>query len=170
MIDRRIGWIEKHLKIPVNREKSGSGPTQMLLAALENPARAPKCSAAARGQRPGTGQLLLQQRGLADGPPLGSAPGSLEQNTRPTWVPYTLEFCGGTSVTSAGFNRRMRKTARPVVWKGCGAKSPHPHPIRKSWAPASQYLKSSLSSTTSWAQTPHRAAVGRGDWCSCSRS
>jgi hypothetical protein len=32
-------------------------------------------------------------------------------------------------MTSAGFNRRMRKTACPVVWKGCGAQSPQPHPI-----------------------------------------
>jgi hypothetical protein len=32
-------------------------------------------------------------------------------------------------MTFAGFNRRMRKTARPVVWKGHGAKSPCPHPI-----------------------------------------
>ncbi len=32
-------------------------------------------------------------------------------------------------MTSAGFNRRMRKTACPVVWKGHGAKSPCPHPI-----------------------------------------
>ncbi len=27
-------------------------------------------------------------------------------------------------MTSAGFNRRMRKTACPVVWKGHGAKLP----------------------------------------------
>jgi hypothetical protein len=27
-------------------------------------------------------------------------------------------------LTSAGFNRRMRKTACPVVWKGCGVKLP----------------------------------------------
>ena len=32
-------------------------------------------------------------------------------------------------MTSAGFNRRMRKTACPVVGKGHGAKSPCPHPI-----------------------------------------
>ncbi len=32
-------------------------------------------------------------------------------------------------MTSAGFNRRMRKTACPVVWKGHGAESPCPHPI-----------------------------------------
>lgn len=31
--------------------------------------------------------------------------------------------------TSAGFNRRMRKTARPVVWKAPGAQSPGAHPI-----------------------------------------
>jgi hypothetical protein len=34
-------------------------------------------------------------------------------------------------MTSAGFNRRMRKTACPVVWKGRGAKSPCPHPITR---------------------------------------
>ena len=34
-------------------------------------------------------------------------------------------------MTSAGFNRRMRKTACPVVWKGCGAQSPQPHPISR---------------------------------------
>jgi hypothetical protein len=33
-------------------------------------------------------------------------------------------------MTSAGFNRRMRKTACPVVWKEHGAKSPCSHPIR----------------------------------------
>ena len=30
---------------------------------------------------------------------------------------------------AAGFNRRMRKTARPVVWEGAGAQSPAPDPI-----------------------------------------
>jgi hypothetical protein len=29
-------------------------------------------------------------------------------------------------MTSAGFNRRMRKTACPVVWKGHGVQSPVP--------------------------------------------
>ena len=27
-------------------------------------------------------------------------------------------------MTTAGFNRRMRKTACPVVWKGCGVQLP----------------------------------------------
>jgi hypothetical protein len=30
---------------------------------------------------------------------------------------------------AAGFNRRMRKTARPVVWEGDGAQSPSLDPI-----------------------------------------
>ena len=34
-------------------------------------------------------------------------------------------------MTSAGFNRRMRKTACPVVWKEHGAKSPCSHPIKR---------------------------------------
>ena len=33
-----------------------------------------------------------------------------------------MGFCGGTRVTSAVSNRRMRKTACPVVWKGHGVK------------------------------------------------
>lgn len=32
--------------------------------------------------------------------------------------------------TSGRTNRRMRKTARPVVWEGAGAQSPAPDPIR----------------------------------------
>ena len=38
-----------------------------------------------------------------------------------------MDLRGGGSkemLTSAGFNRRMRKTARPVVWKGCGVQLP----------------------------------------------
>ena len=30
---------------------------------------------------------------------------------------------------AAAFNRRMRKTARPVVWEGWRAQSRHPDPI-----------------------------------------
>jgi hypothetical protein len=41
-------------------------------------------------------------------------------------------------LTSAGFNRRMRKTARPVVWKGCGVQLPA--------APSNFALKSDCSS------------------------
>ena len=32
-------------------------------------------------------------------------------------------------IEAAGFNRRMRKTARPVVWEGDGAQSPSLDPI-----------------------------------------
>ncbi len=33
----------------------------------------------------------------------------------------------------AGFNRRIRKTVRPVVWGGAGAQSPVPDPIVSGW-------------------------------------
>jgi len=36
---------------------------------------------------------------------------------------------GGQPVKEAWINRRMRKTACPVVWKGREAQSPRPHPI-----------------------------------------
>ena len=39
--------------------------------------------------------------------------------------------CG--EVKAAAFNRRMRKTARPVVWEGDGAQSPSLDPIQKAW-------------------------------------
>ena len=37
----------------------------------------------------------------------------------------------------ASSNRRMPKTARPVVWEGCGAQSPHPDPIASAAHPDS---------------------------------
>src|SRR5437588_5000773 len=43
----------------------------------------------------------------------------------------TISPCGG--VSTAAFNRRMRKTARPVVWEGDGAQSPSLDPIQKAW-------------------------------------
>ena len=39
-------------------------------------------------------------------------------------------------LTTAGFNRRMRKTACPVVWKAHGAQSPWAHPIKWSMGAA----------------------------------
>ena len=41
---------------------------------------------------------------------------------------YEIRSCG--LVNAAGFNRRMRKTARPVVWVGAGAHSPALDPIQ----------------------------------------
>jgi len=37
---------------------------------------------------------------------------------------HSVDTGAGTRVTGTGFNRRMRKTARPVVWKAHGAQSP----------------------------------------------
>ena len=50
--------------------------------------------------------------------------------------PYPDSERGGNQSRShrlkeAWINRRMRKTACPVVWKGHGAQSPWPHPIMR---------------------------------------
>src|SRR5258708_28550542 len=39
------------------------------------------------------------------------------------------EYARGEQCYNACFNRRMRKTARPVVWEGDGAQSPSLDPI-----------------------------------------
>ena len=45
-----------------------------------------------------------------------------------------MEHAIGSCLTikhEAAFNRRMRKTARTVVWEGAGAQSPAPDPINR---------------------------------------
>jgi hypothetical protein len=51
------------------------------------------------------------------------------QSPGATRIHHPLEHRGSTQMTSAGFNRRLRKTACPVVSKGHGAQCPH-DPIR----------------------------------------
>jgi hypothetical protein len=55
-----------------------------------------------------------------------------ERHPATSWVCHPVGSDGGMQMTAACFNRRIRKTARPVVGKGRGAKSPRPHPIRDS--------------------------------------
>ena len=50
-------------------------------------------------------------------------------------------------LTTAGFNRRMRKTACPVVWKAHGAQSPWAHPISNIRAAARVDFQGSASSS-----------------------
>ena len=74
-------------------------------------------------------------------------------------------------LTIAGFNRRMRKTACPVVWKAHGAQSPWAHPITKSarlpphrsWIDL--VLRMAVALWAKWASTGFpamRKAMGRG--------
>jgi hypothetical protein len=53
---------------------------------------------------------------------------------------HTMAGRGGLN-PAAGFNRRMRKTARPVVWEGHGAQSLRPDPIIRA---ASRLAKDTL--------------------------
>ena len=64
----------------------------------------------------------------------------------------------GAFVTPAVSNRRMRKTARPVVWEGHGAQSPCPHPI----PPAVKDKKEKSADKTRKRKT---RCCGRGNLC-----
>ena len=58
-------------------------------------------------------------------PAIASGPEQLS----PTPVRLSLSIRSCRALKAAGFNRRMRKTARPVVWEGDGAQSPSLDPI-----------------------------------------
>ena len=59
------------------------------------------------------------------------ADGAEQRGVAALWVSDAIGSCGH-HVEGAAFNRRMRKTARPVVWEGAGAQSPAPDPIAPS--------------------------------------
>src|SRR5579875_1383204 len=50
-----------------------------------------------------------------------------ERRAPPISISHAIRSC--RAVNAAEFNRRMRKTARPVVWEGDGAQSPSLDPI-----------------------------------------
>jgi hypothetical protein len=47
-----------------------------------------------------------------------------ERHPATSWVCHSVGCDGGMQMTAACFNRRMRKTARPVVWKSRGGEIP----------------------------------------------
>ena len=67
-------------------------------------------------------------RRLASGRPAGITPGAEQRRPASTRLSVSIDSC--RALTAAGFNRRMRKTVRPVVWEGDGAQSPSLDPIR----------------------------------------
>ena len=122
-----IAWIEKHLKVEVNRDKSGRGPSDqsgLLGFRLYADGRI--------GVAPKTVERLKGKvRELWDG-----RQSLTSEQLRDQWQRYIRgwwNYCELTDwrreVTAACINRRMRKTARLVVWKGRGAQSPRLHPI-----------------------------------------
>ena len=65
-----------------------------------------------------------QPRGVAYGPPRGAEYRAQQCASPLLRLSPALGSCG-----AAEFNRRMRKTACPVVWESDGAQSPSLHPI-----------------------------------------
>src|SRR3990167_7124183 len=124
--------------LPVGRLAAGSDKprrmgapphAQMLLVEMAPPARTNQRPAetGSQGSRPGDG--LQRTRSVGNSQTLRDATSLEESDAQPLWVYTSMGLCGGTKVTSALFNRRMRKTACPVVGKGRGAQSLRPHPI-----------------------------------------
>ena len=62
-------------------------------------------------------------RSLENGRPRRHAEGAKQPTAPALRLHPTMAGRGGIK-TAAGFNRRMRKTACPVVWEGHGAESP----------------------------------------------
>jgi hypothetical protein len=71
--------------------------------------------------------------GMAQSAALANESGPIQQASSSIWVHPAMDLRGGSTLemlTTDGFNRRMRKTARPVVWDAHGAQSPWAHPIQ----------------------------------------
>src|SRR5208283_1544581 len=99
---------------------------QMLLAALARQERAQEETPTAGYPRSGA-QDRFQRSGSLAGGQVSHAPSStIQQNAAPLRLLTTIRARGPSA---AGFNRRMLKTACPVVWEGHGAQSPCPDPI-----------------------------------------
>ena len=58
----------------------------------------------------------------------GSESGTQDGDAESVWVDATVGACG-SAIKPAGLNRRMRKTACPVVWEGWRAQSRQLDPI-----------------------------------------
>lgn len=65
--------------------------------------------------------------GVASGRYRQFADGPGECGVTPLWLPHAIGSRRG--VIAAGFNRRIRKTVRTVLWEGDGAQSPSLDPI-----------------------------------------
>jgi len=95
---------------------------KMLLAAMAFGCRPGSSARTARVTRPNAESGTQLARGVASGRNGQFANGSVEWSAAALWLPHAIGSCG--TVNAAGFNRRIRKTVRTVVWEGDGAQSP----------------------------------------------
>jgi len=94
---------------------------QMLLAALARQERAQEETPTAGYPRPGAQDRFQRSGSLAGGQDSHAPSSIVQQNAPPLRLLTTIRARGPSA---AGFNRRMLKTACPVVWEGHGAQSP----------------------------------------------
>src|SRR5665647_1521200 len=103
--------------------------SKMLLASMAFGCRPGARATAARVARPNAESRIQFAWGVASGRDRQFAQGPGERGVTPLWLPHAIGSC--SAVTAAGFNRRIRKTVRTVVWEGGGAQSPSLDPIQK---------------------------------------
>src|SRR5512141_2236822 len=102
--------------------------SKMLLDSMAFGCRTGACATTARVARPNAENRMQFAWGVASGRYRQFADGPVECGATPLWLPYAIG--SRSAVTAAGFNRRIRKTVRTVVWEGDGAQSPSLDPIR----------------------------------------
>src|SRR5207249_5629270 len=100
----------------------------LLLAAMGQLERTAAQTTPTRTERPTAESRAQFQRGVAHRGQSQLADGFKQRGLAPSWILNAIRPCGHC-VRAAAFNRRMRKTARPVVWEGAGAQSPALDPI-----------------------------------------
>src|ERR1017187_8522998 len=88
---------------------------EVFLATVARPHRAGARATQAGGSCPATPDSADGPGGLAHGEDCDHARGAEGQHATSFRLPAAIRSCG--RVRAAEFNRRMRKTARPVVWE-----------------------------------------------------
>src|SRR6476660_5845282 len=107
------------------------GPTaypQMLLVEMARSEGTVEKPASIGTDRDCVGCSDKSSRRLAGSGAAGIAPGVKQHY--PPQIRLSISIGACRAVKAAGSNRRMRKTACPVVWEGAGAQSPALDPIR----------------------------------------
>src|ERR1035441_1514602 len=101
---------------------------QVLLVKMARPPGAGTEPASVGSYRTLAGRGDESSRRVGSGRPAGTTVGTAQFRPAARGLSFTVRSC--RAVKAAGFNRRMRKTACPVVWEGGGAQSPSLDPIR----------------------------------------
>ena len=125
--NRLVGILRKsrHLagsKRPLRVDKATH--TQMLLAKVENASRTHQYVETPRHKRTLAWTGVYRSGGMVCSSLVDNTQSTVQQDSQKIWIRYTVGTGIGGNADLAQPNRRMRKTACPVVWKVYGLKCP----------------------------------------------